>query len=88
MVLSLGELVNQAREELVKLTGLELSSTVRTVKQDGNWKVSVELVEKRSLPDGMDILATYDVLMDEDGNILEFGRRRLRKRIDTDQEED
>lgn len=84
MAMNTAELVRRAREELTRLIGLELSSTLGVTRDERGWHVSVEMIEKRSIPDGMDILATYEALLDDDGNLLEFGRKKLRKRIDTE----
>lgn len=86
MALSIAEVVERAREDISALTGLELSSTLGTVKEERGWRVTVELIEKHSLPDGMDILASYDIVVDPDGNLVEFTRGGLRKRIDTEEE--
>ena len=83
MSTAIPKLVETAREDLASLTGLELGSTLSTLKDEKGWRVQVEMVEKKSLPDSMDILATYEVLMDDDGNVLEFKRAGMRKRIDT-----
>lgn len=85
MALSMAEVIQKARSELNSFTGLELSSTVGTEKEGDGWMVTVELVEKHSLPDGMDILATYESRLDSDGNMLEFKRTGMRKRIDTEE---
>ncbi|OGW12719.1 MAG: hypothetical protein A3G93_01075 [Nitrospinae bacterium RIFCSPLOWO2_12_FULL_45_22] len=87
MVLSLDQLILRAREQLNKITGLKLSTTLGVTRHNGTWVVSVELVEKHSIPDGMDILATYEVNMDEEGTLVDFKRKRLRKRIDTEDAE-
>ena len=84
MAMSILELVEKAREELGKITGLELSSTLGTVREEKGWKISMEMVEKHSVPDQMDILAIYDAIVDDNGNLIEFNRKGLRKRIDTD----
>ena len=84
MAKSIKELIEKAREELGKITGLELSTTLGAIKEERGWKVSMEMVEKHSLPDQMDILATYEVILDDDGNVIEFNRVKLRKRIDTE----
>jgi len=84
MVAPIPKLVETAREDLASLTGLELGSTLSTLKDEKGWRVQVEMVEKKSLPDSMDILATYEVLMDDEGNLLEFKRYSMRKRIDTE----
>lgn len=88
MALGIGEVIEKARSELSKLTGLEISSTLATARDEDGWVVSTEVVEKHSLPDGMDILATYESKVDPDGNMLEFRRTKMRKRIDTENDEE
>jgi len=88
MALSMGKLIQKARSELNTLTGLEISSTVGAEKEGEGWLVTMEVVEKHSIPDGMDILAVYETRLDLDGNMLEFKRVRMRKRIDTEEGEE
>ena len=88
MALSIGEVIEKARSELSKLTALEIGSTVGAARDEDGWVVTVEVVEKHSLPDGMDVLATYETKLDPDGNMLEFKRLRMRKRIDTENVEE
>ena len=85
MALAIPQLIEKAREEISKVTGLELGSTVGAVKEEEGWKVSVEMVEKHSLPDQMDILAIYEALVNDDGNLISFNRKGLRKRIETEE---
>ena len=84
MAKSISQLIEKAREELSKMTGLELSTTIGAVKEEKGWKVALEMVEKHSLPDQMDILATYEVFLDDEANVIEFKRTGLRKRVDTE----
>ena len=88
MGLSMGKMIQKARSELNTLTGLEISSTVGATKEGDGWLVTMEVVEKHSIPDGMDILAVYETRLDVDGNMLEFKRVRMRKRIDTEEDEE
>ncbi|MFQ5981655.1 MAG: gas vesicle protein GvpO [Candidatus Heimdallarchaeota archaeon] len=88
MAAGIPELISRAREELSKLTGLELSTVLGATKTEEGWKISIEMIEKYSIPDQMDILAVYDTLLDDDGNLLKFNRRRLRKRVDTEEPEE
>ena len=87
MALGLAQIVKQARSELQALTGLEVSSTLEAAREGDEWLVALEVVEKRSIPEAMDILATYRIRMDPEGNVLEFKRARMRKRIDTVEED-
>ena len=82
MAKDVGTLIEKARKELSKLTGLTASSTVGVVKDEKGWNISIEMVEKRSIPDQMDLLALYEVLLDEDGNLLNFERKSMRRRMD------
>ena len=88
MAIAMAEVIQKARSELNNLTGLDISSTVAAEKEDDGWLVSMEVVEKRSIPDGMDILAAYETRLDPDGNMLEFKRTKMRKRIDTEEAEE
>ncbi|MBI5590038.1 MAG: gas vesicle protein [Deltaproteobacteria bacterium] len=87
MIMRFDEAIQQAKLVLHELTGLDISSVVGAEKEDEGWLVGVEVVEKRSIPDSMDILALYETRLDEDGNMREFKRLRMRKRIDTETEE-
>ena len=84
MAIGMAAIINKARAELKNLTGLEISSTVEAKKEEEGWMVTIEVIEKHSIPDGMDILAIYDTRLDNEGSMLEFKRVRMRKRIDTD----
>ena len=87
MAKDMHQLIESAREEISRVTGLELSTTLAASKDERGWRISMEMIEKHSIPDQMDILATYDVILDDDGKLVEFNRRRLRKRVDTEGEE-
>lgn len=88
MTLGMAEVIQKARSELHELTGLEISSTLGATKENGQWQVALEAVEKHSIPDGMDILANYQTQFDAEGNMLEFKRTKMRKRIDTQESEE
>jgi hypothetical protein len=82
MAMGMMELVRNAREKLAALTGLPISSTLSIRKDEGCWNLQVEVVEKRSLPDSQDILAIYEMTMDEEGNVMDFSRVGMRRRGD------
>lgn len=84
MPMSIPKLVERAHEQLKRITGFEFSSTVGIKQEKENWRITVELVEKHSIPDQMDILGLYDAIVDGDGDLIEFRRKNLRRRIDTE----
>lgn len=75
-------IVNRAKEELSSITGLQPSTVLGIEKEADNWRVSIEMIEKKSIPDLMDILGNYEVHLDSDGQVLGFNRISLRKRGD------
>ena len=80
MTVAMPQLIQKAREQLTELTGLELGSTLSARKDGDVWKVQVEVLEKKSLPDSQDLLATYDLTMDKEANVVDFERVSMRKR--------
>jgi hypothetical protein len=42
-----------------------------------------EVLERQAIPATMDILGVYAVRLDNEGNLLSFERKRLRKRGET-----
>jgi len=77
------ELIEKAKQQLVDLTGFEKPAGIGLKKEKNEWIVTVEIIEKKSIPDGMDILGTYEVRLDVKGNLLSYERIDLRKRVDT-----
>ncbi|MBU0464254.1 MAG: gas vesicle protein [Proteobacteria bacterium] len=85
MALEFAAAIKKARLELEALTGLEIGSTVSAHPDGDGWQVTLEAIEKKSIPDSMDILGIFEVNLDVDGNISEFNRVRMRKRNDMDE---
>jgi len=85
MALKFVAAIKKARSELAAIIGLELESTISAHPEGDGWRVTLEAVEKKSIPDGMDILGIFEVNLDADGDISEFNRVRMRKRIDLDE---
>ncbi len=81
--MELSKITEETKKELSKLTGLKASAVTSVSKEGNDWIVQVELVEKESIPDGMDILGTYEVRLNGSGEIVNFNRIKLRKRMDT-----
>lgn len=86
MALGMAQAVKKARSELKAVTGLDISSTISAERDGDGWLVAIEAVEKHSIPEGMDILAIYETRLDAEGNMVEFRRIGMRKRIDTEEE--
>lgn len=77
------ELVEKVKKELVGLTGFKSPAATGFKEEGGELVLTIEVIEKESIPTGMDVLGTYEVHTDEDGKILSYERTDLRKRSDT-----
>ena len=78
------ELVESAKKQLADLTGFKEPAGVGLKKEKDGWVITVEIIEKKSIPEGMDILGTYEVHLDAKGNLISYERKELRKRMDTE----
>lgn len=82
------EIIEQAKKHLVDLTGFTSPAGIGLKKEkNGGWTVAVQIVEKKSIPEGMDILGIYEICLDAKGNLLGYQRKALKKRGDTGVEE-
>ena len=81
------EVIKRAEEELTKLTKLKTSGVTGVFKDEKGWHVTAEMVEKKSIPESMDLLGSYEAILNEEGELLSYERKKLRKRGDTREEE-
>ncbi|NQT48283.1 MAG: gas vesicle protein [Chloroflexi bacterium] len=82
MALTTNQAIDQAKKQLSDLVERKPSSVVAVSRDEEGWHVSLEMLEKKSIPDRMDLLARYDVLLDDEGNVMKFNRGDLRTRGD------
>ena len=60
---------------VAEMTGKEPEGVVSLEEtDDGRWKVGVEVVETRRIPDSTDILAVYEAEMDPEGELVAYRR--------------
>jgi len=70
------ELAERAREQLTTVTGLKPVVVSATYRDDQGWHVLIDMLEMKRVPDSTDVLGYYEVLLDEEGNMLRFKRKR------------
>jgi hypothetical protein len=72
------KLAKQAREQLSEMTGMEAESVSSLRRDDdGGWTVIVEVLELSRVPSTDDVIGSYEVELDEDGELV--GYRRIRR---------
>ena|SRR5215210_5792322 len=74
--LSAKEMTVAAREALADLTGHEPEAATGLMWDGESWIVTVDVLELRRIPDTTDLLATYVVQLDDDGNLSGYKRTR------------
>lgn len=63
----------------------KVSSVTGVAKTAEGWRVTVELVERTAIPDTMDLLGVYEVLLDPEGELISYERIRMRRRSDLEE---
>lgn len=79
-----GGIVAQARRLLRDLHGSDAESVSSIARGRRGWAVGLEVVELRRIPDSTDVLATYEVELDDDGRLVRLERVRRYHRSEAD----
>ena len=71
------------KEQLAELTCFKPDTVSSVSKNEQGWHVLVEMIEMKRIPEGSDMLATYETLADDQGNLIKFKRTRryLRQQV-------
>lgn len=75
--LSAGKAGQLARRQITELIDTDPEGVSGVRPSDDGWVVTVEVVEDRRIPSSTDLLATYEVELDPDGELMSY--RRLRR---------
>jgi Gas vesicle synthesis protein GvpO len=74
--LSAQELTEAALSTIADLTRFEPESVTGLEWDGAAWHASVEVLELERIPNTTDVLATYDVQLDDEGTLLGYKRKR------------
>ena len=73
------EIVGRAKKVLDDLGGMDVDRVTGVEADDEGWRINLEVVETRRIPDTADIIAKYEVLLSRGGRFRSYrliGRRR------------
>lgn len=76
--------VRKAREQLEALLGREAESVSAMERTHDGWLVTLEVVEVSRIPESTDVLASYEVELDESCNLRRYARVRRYNRTQAD----
>lgn len=76
-----------------KITDLALAITKKYISKDpetvigveeeeGEWKVTVEALERKAVPDTQDLLGRYEIRLNKNGELIGWTQKMIRKRSD------
>ena len=68
------QLAAEATRQLLEMTGKAPEGISGLRRSDDGWLVQVEVLELSRIPNTTDVLATYEVEVDSDGELLEYRR--------------
>ena len=66
--------VEQAKAQLLDLTGQQAESVSSLSRTRDGWRVALEIVELERIPRTTDILASYVVELDDEGELMGYER--------------
>ncbi|MFJ3036478.1 gas vesicle protein GvpO [Streptomyces tendae] len=71
------EVLREARAQLAELTGMTAESVSSFEQTEEGWALEVEALELERVPDTMSLMASYQVELDDEGQLT--GYRRVRR---------
>lgn len=84
--LSAAEAARCAARQVAEFTGRDPEAVVAIERIDHGWRIGVEVVETRRIPDSADILAIYETDLDAGGGLVSYRRVRRYSRGRTQEE--
>jgi hypothetical protein len=74
-----------AIEQLAELTGQKVEGLSGIHRIDDGWVAYAEVLELRRVPETSDVLATYEVELDDDGSVTGYRRVKRYTRAQTEE---
>ena len=82
--MQLMEVTEHAKAQLAVATSLAPLIVSGADRQGDGWRLTVEMVELQRIPEAQDVIGTYEVRLNNEGELLEWRRIGLRRRDDTE----
>jgi len=81
---TLAQLGQRALDELEALVGCPAEGVTAINRVDGGWTAMVDVLELERVPETTDVLASYEVTFDSDGQVTGYRRtgRFLRSQVE------
>jgi hypothetical protein len=82
--MKLMEITERVKSQLAEATNLEPLLVSGADKEAGGWRMTVDMLELERIPEAQSVVGSYEVRMDNDGNLVTWHRTSLRRRDETE----
>jgi len=65
-----------------KYISKEPETIIGVEQKEGEWKVTVEALERKAVPDTQDLLGRYEIRLNKNGELVGWKQTMIRKRSD------
>jgi hypothetical protein len=79
---SIEEITGLAFAMAKKYLRKEPEAIISVKELEGEWRITVEALERRSIPDSQDILGRYDFKLNKNGALIGWTQTVIRRRCD------
>ena len=77
------KIVNQSVAIAKNLIRKEPETVTSVEEVEGEWRVTVEALERKAVPNSQDLLGRYEIRLNKNGELIGWTQKILRKRCDT-----
>jgi len=70
------QIARAAAQQLTEIMGVQPSSISGLERVESGWLVQVEVVELARIPDSTSVMASYHVVVDDEGSLQSYRRER------------
>jgi len=78
----LEKVCNQALSIVKEYVSKEPETIISIEEEEGEWKITVEALERKAVPDTQDLLGRYEIRLKKNGELIGWNQKMLRKRAD------
>jgi hypothetical protein len=82
MVSDISEISKKVPHMLEGLLNRKVDGITSVRKDEEGWRVTVDMLDRRSIPDTQDLLSTYEVMLGNDMGVTSYRRLYVRRRLD------
>ena len=72
--ITLVDLASETKRQMAAITGLTPDTISRLDRAEDGWSISIDMLEHRSIPRTQDLLASFEVKLDDDGQVTSWHR--------------